>query len=337
MRLLSLLLITLLLTTLAFAAETPLKDLRLAASSGFTATASGTTVTFAKTGDERRLLALAGTPSADATGAKALEFSYQLDLQSGAPPRLAAVVYEKSGGSWYKLSGIPAVTGQPASARLSVAAMIQTAFSADATNAVEWPDVDRVWFGFVFDGSAKGKVTVSNARFTDTTAVPTQPLRLFGDTPGKWSEGHDPAIKTTLAIVNEGPDGKPCSKFEFDVPAGSHMYAIPTAPITVEDLEGYKSLRFKLRGEIPQGMRLLITLAEAGGPAYFVEMPGPGPAEWTELTFPLSDFKWASWSAKDENNQFDLAKLMSVSVGSHGVPANARLGHLMVCDVELVP
>ena len=138
-------------------------------------------------------------------------------------------------------------------------------------------------------------------------------------------------------MVPGAPNGGECMKYVFTVPAGRHMYAIPSTPVAVEDLEGYSALRFKYKYQIPAGMRMLISLGEAGGPMYFVEPAGPWSAEWAEMTIPLSKFQWATWSQKDDNGQFDLAKLSTVQIGTHGVPAEAGEGSIMVCDVELVP
>lgn len=325
----------------AFAAvDVSLQNLKPAVSSGFAAkavsSAGKVAFTFTKTGEERRLLAVQGTPAGNPSGALAAEISYQVTLTKGEAPRLAVIAWDKDGGSWYKVAAVPVRLGEASRGRISTAGLTQTAFSQDQSGQLEWGYVERLWVGFIFDGAAAGSAAVTGARLTDTPVVPTQPVALI-NVAGKWNDGHDPAIQTTISAPAEGPGGKPCFKYEFNVPAGRHMYACPSAPIIAEDLEGYKTLRFKLKSEIPQGMRLLIQLAEQGGPIYFIEQPAPGPADWTEMTFPLSDFKWASWGPKDDNGQLDLAKLNTLSIGSHGVPANARLGLIMACDVEMVP
>ncbi|MEN6305822.1 MAG: hypothetical protein ABFD96_24065 [Armatimonadia bacterium] len=334
--LLPLLILVLVLPALA-AVNVPVQNLRLAATAGFEAAPAAGMVKFKKTSDERRLLAFVGTPASDPSGAKALEVAYRVDLGKGNAPRLAVLAYEKDGGCWYKLSSNPIAIGAEAQARLSVAAPMQTAFSSDASGQLEWPNVDRVWVGFIFDGPAEGKTTVTSARFTDEAAVPTKPISLLPENGGKWGDGHDPAIQTKLEVVPEGPGGAAALKYEFNVPAGKHMYAIPSTPVALEDAEGYKFLRFKFKGEIPQGMRLLIQLTEHGGATYYVELPAQSVADWTEISLPLSDFKLASWGQKDDNGMLDLGRLSTISIGSHGVPVNARLGLIMATDVQLAP
>jgi hypothetical protein len=337
-----LVIVALTLVTAAFAeVDVSLQKLQPAATAGFAATcktgADGVSVTFRKEGEERRFLAVAGMPQADPTGAKTAQIGYRLDLRAGKAPRAAVLVYEKDGGSWYKVAATEAALAQATTARVSVAGLLQTAFSSDANGQLDWSTVDRVWAGFVFDGPAEGQLLVSSVRLVDQVVLPTGPVRLTGTGVGAWSSGQDPAVKAKLATVPEGPGGKECMKYEINVPAGSHMYAIPTVPITVEDLEGYSALRFKYRAQIPAGMRLLVTLSEAGGTSYFCEPAGPWSAEWGEMTIPLSAFKWASWSSKDDNGKLDLAKLTSISVGTHGVPAQAGDGWIMVTDLEMVP
>lgn len=318
----------------------PLQKLTIASTSGFTATAKasadGVAVTFKKTGDERRFLAVQGVPAACAAGARTAELTYKLDLSSGNAPRAAVLVYEQGGGSWYKV-GANAVPTGAASVRVSVAALQQTAFSNDANKQVDWDQVESVWAGFVFDGPAEGQLAVSAVRLGDQTLIPTQPLRLTGKGQGKWSAGQDPAVKSSLEMVPGAPGGGECLKYVFTVPAGRHMYAIPSTPVAVEDLEGYSALRFKYKVVIPQGMKLLVTLGQSDGPAYCVESTGPFGADWAEMTIPLSKFQWANWSAKDEDGKFDLAKLNNVQIGSHGGAVQAGEGSIMVCDLELVP
>ena len=342
MRTLLLGILTFALLTTAFAeVNVPVQKLQPAATAGFAATcktaADGVTVTFKKTGEERRFLALQGVPAGNPAGAKTAEIAYNLTLASGAAPRAAILIYEKGGGSWYKIGALPVAVGANATTRVSVAALQQTAFSTSANKQLAWDQAERVWAGFVFDGAAEGKLTVTAVKLTDQAALPTQPLRLTGADQGKWSAGQDAAVKSKLEMTPDGPKGGECLKFTFTVPAGRHMFAIPSTNVAVEDLEGYTALRFKYRYQLPPGMRMLISLGEAGGPMYFVEPAGPWSAEWAEMTIPLSKFQWASWSQKDDNGQFDLAKLTTVQIGTHGVPAQAGDGSIMVCDVELVP
>jgi hypothetical protein len=329
------------MTTTFAEVNVPLQKLHVANTSGFAATCKvageGLALTFNKTGDERRLLAIEGLPAGNAAGAKAAEISYQLDLTSGAAPRAAVLIYEKGGASWYKLAPSPAALGAAATARVSLAALQQTAFSKGENNQVDWGQVERVWAGFVFDGPAEGKLLMSGVRLTDQTALPTQALRLTGAGPGAWTAGADPAVKGTLTMAPEGPEGAQCLKYEFNVPAGRHMYAIPSTNVTAEDLEGYSALRFKYRAQIVPGMRLLVNLGETNGVSYFTEPPAPWASDWTELTLPLSQFKWASWGPKDTEDKVDLARLVNVQIGTHGVPEQAGAGLIMVCDVELVP
>ncbi|MHB8996602.1 MAG: hypothetical protein ACYC63_15255 [Armatimonadota bacterium] len=341
MRSILLVIVALALMTSAVAeVNVPLQKLQPASTSGFTATckaaADALAVSFKKTGEERRFLAVQGVPGGNATGAKMAEISYRLDLTSGQAPRAAVLAYEKTGGSWYKIGGA-AVPGADSSARVSVAALTETAFSSDANKQLDWDQVDRVWVGFIFEGAAEGKLTVTGARLTDQAVLPTQPLRLTGAGPGKWSAGQDPAVKANLTMAPEGPGGRECMKYQFTVPGGRHMYAIPSVTVEAEDPEGYKSLRFKYRAQIPAGMKMLISVGESGGPLYYVERSGPWPAEWSELTLPLDQFKWATWSTKDDNEQFDVGKLTTVQIGTHGGAAQAGDGFMMACDLELVP
>ncbi|MCE5240352.1 CIA30 family protein [bacterium] len=334
-------LVLLAVTTAYAAVDVPLQNLKPAVTSGFAAKAStaagGVTFAFKKTGDERRLLAVEGAPAGNLSGALAAEVKYQVSVTTGEAPRLAVIAWDSDGGSWYKVGARSVKTDGAGVGRVSTAGLIQTAFSTDASGQLEWGNVKRLWVGFIFDGPAAGSAAVTGVRLTDIPVVPTEPVAII-NVAAKFGDSHDPAAKTTISAPAEGPGGKTCFKYEFDVPAGKHMFACPSTAIIADDLEGYKALRFQIKGDIPQGMRLLIQFSEQGGPIYFVEkQPSDVPANWAEMTIPLSEFKNATWGPKDDNGQLDLAKLNTLSIGSHGVPANARLGTIMACDVVLVP
>lgn len=332
----------LLVALAAFAAvDVPLQSLKPGATSGFetkaTTAAGKVTLAFRKTGEERRLLAVEGAPAGDPSGALAAEVSYQISLTKGEAPRLAVVAWDKDGGSWYKVAASAAKLDGAATGRVSAAGLTETAFSNDRSKQLEWGNVERLWVGFIFDGPAEGTATISGVRLTDTPVVQTEPLP-FINVGGTWNDGHDPAVQTTLTTPAEGPAGKTCFKYEFSVPAGTHMYACPSTAVVADDTEGYKALRFMIKGDVPDGMRLLVQMSEQGGPMWFVEYPADRVTdEWAEMTIPLTDFQNATWGPKDENGQLDLAKLTTLSIGSHGAAINAQLGTITVCGVVLVP
>jgi len=162
---------------------------------------------------------------------------------------------------------------------------------------------------------------------------------VTGDDPGQWVASQDPAVVSTLTTPNEGPGGRPCMKYEFTVPTGRHMFCIPGTIIPAGDLEGYTGLQFTYKATIPAGQgNLLVSVQERGGAQYYAD-PGPPPsADWTTVTVPLTSFKFATWS-RDDNNQFDIADLIRVNIGCHGVPQGEgnRQGLIMVSDVQFVP
>ncbi len=293
-------------------------------------------VTFSKKGDERRLLAVDTQPQGSPVGAKALVLRYQLTLTKGEAPRPALVVFGQDGGSWYKVAGRPLEVGGFTEARVSLANMRPTAFSPN-TGALDWSKVTRIWVGGVLDGLAEGSVQVSDARLTDEPYKPAKPVRLLGEGPGTWTASQDPAVQGKVGTPAEGPEGQACMKYEFVVPAGRHMYAIPTAGLTPGEREGFTAVRFRYKARVPEGMRMLVTLGEGNGSCYFVEPPGPWAADWTEMVLPLTRFQWASWSPKDPAGHLAQEDIASIMVGCHGVPKEGGPGLMMVTDIELLP
>ncbi len=320
----------------------PLKDFRVGIANGFeTALTLGDGSVargdFSKAGAERRLLAIQAVPVGPVTGVKALVVRYRLQLAEGAPPSLAVVAFDEDGGSWYRV-GEAMSPGEPAEGRVSLSGLRPTAFSATPGAELVWNKVTHLWFGFAADGAVRGTVDFQEARLTNEPYRPSRPLIVTGDNPGQWGLSQDPAVVSTLTTPNEGPDGRPCMKYEFTVPAGRHMYCIPGTSVPTADVEGYTGLRFTYKATIPQGQgNLLVSVQERGGAQYYAD-PGPPPsAEWTTVTLPFSTFKFATWS-RDDNNQLDLAELARVNIGCHGTPQGENLqGLIMVCDIQFVP
>jgi hypothetical protein len=322
--------------------QVPLSGLKVVPLAGVEATVAPrgsalAVVSFQKSGDERRLLALEGSLPHLPVAPKALEVAYTLTLKQGPAPRLAIIIFEKGGCSWYKLAGVPLQTGGAATTRLSVAALTPTAFSTAAGAPLDWAAVEKVWLGLVFDSPAAGRLEVTSARLTDQPFVPTQPLRLTGTGPGQWGLSKDPAVEATLTTPSEGPQGQPCLKVEFTAPVGRHMYVVPSTPVLAEDLEGYTNLRFQHLGVLPQGMKLLVMLAERTGALYYVERSGPWSDQWREVKIPLTEFKLASWGSPDDNGKLDLGLITTLTLGSHGGAQEDLKGLIMAADIELVP
>jgi hypothetical protein len=296
-------------------------------------------VTFAKTGDERRLVALESRLTGKALLAKSLVLRYRLTLKSGnATPRLAVVLWDDAGGSWFKVAGQSAAEGNFADGCISLASPRRTAFSETPDAAILWDRVQRVWLGLVMDGPAEGTFEISQPRLTSEVYRPTQPIQVTGEGIGQWSVGQDPKVTSKLTTPNEGPQGQPCMKYEFTLPGGSHMYAIPSVGTIPADFEGYAAIRFAYKAIIPAGINgLLVCVGEADGTQYFADPPPPASPEWTDVTIPFSKFKFATWT-KDENEQLDLSQVNRVFIGCHGVPAGTGgPGLIMATDIEFVP
>jgi hypothetical protein len=295
-------------------------------------------VTFTKAGEERRLLALEGQPRCNPTGAQAIALRYRVQLTKGEAPRLAAILFERGGGAWFKVRTNRVTMGDFTEGRLSVASLQPAAFSQDQSGELEWDQVEKVWVGLVFDGEAEGRWEVGQARFTSEPYQPTEPLRITGDGPGQWSVGQDPAVQSTLTTPNEGPDGKPCMKFEFQFPGGRHMYALPSTPMPEAELEGYRALRFTYQATLPEGIQgLLVSLFERNGGQYCADPLPSAQADWTTLTLPFDQFKLGSWS-KDANGKLDPEQIGSISIGTHGTASGeGGSGTIRATDIEFVP
>jgi len=300
-------------------------------------------VTFSKTGEERRLLALEAQPQGNPAGAKALGLRYRLILlpsisRQAGRPRPVLVVFEEDGGVWFKVSAQPVVTNEFSELRLPLTSLKQAQFSQDPNGALQWNQVEKVWVGLAFDGPAQGTFELSRAYFTSEPYRPSQPLPITGPGPGQWRVIKDPAVQAKVTTPNEGPGGKPCLKFEFTLPGRRHMYALPATSVPEAELEGYCALRFTYRAKLPQGINgLLVTLWERDGSQYYADPPPPASEEWKTVTIPFQSFRLGGWS-KDENQRLDLAQINTIVIGLHGTTSEERgSGIIWATDIEFVP
>ena len=298
-------------------------------------------VIFAKEPGPRRFLALEAKAADVPPSALAIVLECRVKLTAGEPPRLAALLWERGGGAWFKVNAKPVALGEFAPGRISLRSLREAGFSRDASGELELGNVEKVWVGLVLGASeekASGSLELGGARFTDEPFKPARALRITGDGPGRWTVGKDPAVRAELTTPGEGPGGGPCMKVEFTFPGGRHMYMVPTTPVPDAELEGYAGLRFTYRASPPPGIgELLVMLIERNGAQYLAGPAPPASAEWTTVTIPFKRFSLGGWS-KDPNGRLDLGELASVAVACHGTASGTGgQGTILVTDIEFVP
>ncbi len=291
------------------------------------------TVTFRKTAEGRRLLALSQTLK-DAGEAKAIDLSWRLSGSGEARP--AVLVWETGGGAWFKVLGEPLAPGAWQDRRLPLTGLRETAFSQDADHQLDLAKAEQLWVGVTLDGDAVGTLEVRQMALTKESYRPTKPLVVAVDDAKAWSVGQDPAVKSEVKVVAEGPHGEQVIRCDFTFPGGRHMYFIPSVPVRGEELDGYRTLRLSYKAAAPAGPNLLFAIQEAGGGQWIVDPPAALSAVWTTLDVPLEKLKLGSWS-KDPNNQLDLTPGLKISTGIHGVATETASGTIWVQSIELVP
>lgn len=296
-------------------------------------------VTFAKSGEERRLLAFAARPAdaARLAAAKTLAVRYSLRLTAGAA-RLALVVFEKGGAAWFGVSARPLAAGDGLEERLRLRSFRKVAFAPGGGKDVDWTHVERVWVGLVLDGQAAGTVELHGAEFTTEPYRPARPLVVPCAAAALWSIAKDAAATAKVTAAKDGPDGSACARIAFAFPGGRHMYVVPTVRPGGAELAGYRAMRLTYKAALPKGIPgLLLMLIERGGAQYFVEPPPPAAADWKTVTIPLDRFRLGRWS-RDDNGRLDLNDVRAVAVGVHGTAAEREAkGTIRVADIRLVP
>jgi len=302
------------------------------------ASPDGVELNFCKMGDERRLVAaerraLGAVPD----DVKALAVRYRLTLGQGQCPRLGLVTFESDGGAWFTTRAIPLAETRR-EFRMPLRSLRRAAFSRDADDAPDWGQVERVWLGLVIDGPATGTLELADVSFTAEPLRPTETLEVPFADQGLWGVGRDPAATATVAVVPEGPEGKPCMRCDFAFPGARHMYVLPTLRVPDAELDGYRALRFAYKCTLPKGIDgLLVSLLERDGSQYCPASAPPASGEWRTVTIPLDTLSLGDWS-KDENGRLDVADIGSMIIGLHGTAADAKAsGTLWASDIEFIP
>lgn len=295
-------------------------------------------VGFRKTDSYRRLLCLHAEAAGRLVGVKALAFQYRLRLAEPARPRLAVLVFDSDGESWIKVAGPMDSSASFSDARVSLAALRPTDFSSRANGEVDWGQTQRVWFGLVLDGLAKGTLEICDPRLTDEPHRPTAPLPLAADGVRRWTMHRDKAVQGQLTTPKEGPEGQVCMKAEFSFPGGRHMFCTNSLPVPCDDLEGYRALRIAYRATLPPGISgMLVLLSEGSGACYQADPLPPASATWRTITIPLDRFELGAWS-RDADDRLRMEEVTQVWVGAHGTAAgDGGPSSICVCDMALVP
>ena len=296
-------------------------------------------LTFAKTGAERRFVAIEGKPEGDAAAAKALSVWYRLALAQGDRPKLALVVFETDGGAWFRTSAAPLALDTTCEARLPLTGFRRAEFGQDADTDAHLDQAVRFWVGLLFDGPAEGTLELGRVAFMPDAAVATTPLPIVYDDPALWSLGKDPAVEAKLAVTKEGPGGRPAVRTDFAFPGGRHMFMLPALRLQDVEMQGYRGLRFACKAKLPAGIKgLLVSLSERGDGSQYCAEPAPAPSEeWTTTSIPFDAFKFGAWS-KDENGRLDLAEVDQIIIGLHGQASDEKAaGMILVSEIELVP
>ena len=242
-------------------------------------------VTFAKTGEERRFLALETTPLKPLAPYKAMELAFSTEASEGVSLMPAVMFYEKDGGVWYR-SGRPAANAADKTVRLSLAGMRQAAFSTNAGEDVAWDKVDRIWFGFLADGKGQGTFAITKIVLTSEPYRPTEAVSVFLPDVSRWSASADPAVKKELSLAKD-EEGRPVLRNAFTFPGGRHMYLTPSQPLPEIEVGAYEGLRFTYKAKVPKGIDTLLVMLNEGGGQFVATPAPPASGDWQTAVCPL--------------------------------------------------
>ncbi len=293
---------------------------------------------FKKGGKERRFLAFSTQPRTEVLSAfRALVFEYTLSQAEGMAVRPAVMLYEKGGGTWIRTGPEAIPTAEFSEARMGLTSLREAAFSRDSSRALEWEQVERIWLGFVIDGTGAGAVKMRRIQLTTEPYRPSRPVPLLLADPAKWTVGADPAVKKSKESVTT-EDGAAGVRFSFRFPGGRHMYFTPTQPVRGLEYSAYTGLRVTYKARVPSGIKgLLVLLTEEGGGSFYADPPPAATDKWETVDIPFKDLKFATWS-RDADQVFAVDRFRSLCVGAHGVASGTGGdGEIIIRRIEVVP
>lgn len=299
---------------------------------------SAVRLTVAKTDEMRRFVGWSvDVPEAAAVGARSVRLALTSGLEAAKPAHVALIAFGPEGTAWTRLSR--EVLAEPAEGGivLSLEGLSPAAFSSDPARAWEAGLLERLWVGAVLEGPASGwlglsRVTLSPEPYRSTTPVPLMPIDQAA-----WSAGVDPAVTWTLTVVNEGPKGEPCVRFDFEMPGGRHMFAVPAFAVDSSNLDGAGGLRLTYRADLPAGIGGLLFMVGEHGGQFAADPAPPGGGEWQTVTVPFSSFPLGGWS-KDDNGTLEPAAADRIFVGLHGsAQGDVVRGTLRILSVDAMP
>ncbi|MCC6626164.1 MAG: hypothetical protein IT340_02055 [Chloroflexi bacterium] len=291
---------------------------------------------FSKPTPERRLVAWQAKVAGNFAFARSLDLRVRLTGVPTEAARLATVLFQRDGGVHYKIAAGALTAGDWQALRLSLTNPREAAFSQDASGRLEWDGLERVWLGVVIDGPANGTLELSRAVWTSELPAAAAPVTIPLGQPADWNLGHDPAVIAKSSLVNEGPNGEPVMRFDFTFPQGSHMWLVPGLTLKLNDVEGYRALRYTYKTQLPKGPNLLFGIAEAAGGQYVIDPPLAPSETWKTHEQPLAGLKLGAWS-KDADGAFSLEPGVALQCGLHGTANPGGPGVIWIAKLELLP
>ena len=295
----------------------------------------GLTITFKKTGAERRMIAAKVAVKEGFEEHKALAMAMRVQLADGQTARPLVMFVEEDGGSWYRI-GMPLTQEGMADVHLNLFNVQQTSFSRDGNGKFDWERIRELYLGVVVEGAGEGVVRIAGFIMTNDPFVPTKPVEIKLPTAKAVSRSADPAAKVTVEDVEI--DGMRVLKETFAFPLGRHMYFTPSFQLPEMDYAVYSGFRLTYKATIPQPIGgLLVTVTEGGG--QFVAPAPKATSEWLPIDLKFKDFKMSSWAKKkDGNTDFNVAGMSSMVMGCHGTAnSDGGKGEILIRKIELIP
>lgn len=294
-------------------------------------------ISFTKSGPERRYIALQASAGDVMAAYKVLEMTAVVkDMTAGVTLRPAVMLFEYTGGAWYRF-GLPLVVGAgEGPLRMGFNGLRQAKFSTDSNGVLDWPEVSHFWVGLLADGVGSGKVELREVSFTSKPFVPTGPLDIAVPAVANWSMSIDKAATHTAAMVKDGDVELPTMSFRF--PLNRHMFITPAIILPEGEYASYNGLRLTYRAKTPAGINGLLVMLHEGGGSFYTTIPVPASAEWRTIELPFSSFQMASWNKKPSGSTLEVAAITRLTIGCHGVATGDNgEGDFAVKKIELIP
>lgn len=299
----------------------------------------GYVLTFAKAGNERRMVAVEIPVEGLTNVYKSLNATVNLKFDKELECRPVVYLRERESGRVWISSGIQleAGTSQKIGVCLLAKRMRLLRYMQIKGESPEFDisKINQVSFGLLVDGVGEGELSIAALSLSESSIRATKPHVLELIPAKNWRGGADKAVKNIKYLdIKDGNDR--VVRTEFTFPQNAHMFFLPTMHFPEFNYGMYSGIRLTYRAQLAPRLSNLLVMAQGTGGAYVFSGVKPT-AEWKTVDLPFDACKGAGWLKQVKGKPLPVDSLMGLTVGCHGNASKTTLSWIEVKRIELYP